>query len=326
MVGCSTAGEIECDRVVDDSAHFCAIEFERSSFHTASADVNGNGDSYDAAKRVAASLPHEGLRHILVFSEGVDVNGSRLVAGLEDELPDNVSITGGLAGDADRFEETFVLCGREPKRGMLSVAGLYGDDLQIGYGTQGGWDSFGPVRMVTRSEDNVVYELDGKPALEIYKKYLGEQAADLPASGLLFPLAVRKADTDREVVRTILGVDESTNSLTFAGDIPMGSRARLMRANFDRLVDGAACAAQDGRSICSDATEPSLALLVSCVGRKLILRQRVDDEIEAVREVLGTGPTFTGFYSYGEISPVRSSTRSALHNQSMTVTTLGEVS
>jgi hypothetical protein len=202
--------------------------------------------------------------------------------------------------------------------------GFYGDRLRVGYGSLGGWDAFGPERLVTRAEGNVLYELDGRSALQLYKEYLGKHAAGLPATGLLFPLSVRTADQETAVVRTILAVDEDAESMTFAGDIPSGSYARLMKANFNRLLDGAEGAA----TTCRDAlpgSDPTLAILISCVGRKLVLKQRVEDEVEAVREVLGDGPALTGFYSYGEISPFTPGAKCELHNQTMTITTISEV-
>jgi hypothetical protein len=202
--------------------------------------------------------------------------------------------------------------------------GLYGPGLLVGFGSLGGWDAFGPERLVTRSAANVLYELDGRSALELYKTYLGPYAKDLPASGLLFPLSIRTEMDQTPIVRTILAVDEEARSMTFAGDVPMGTYARFMKANFDRLIDGAMGAARTSHEAIG-AAECDLAILVSCVGRKLALGQRIEEEVEGVREVLGNGPVLAGFYSYGEISPFVPSAKCELHNQTMTITTLREL-
>jgi hypothetical protein len=205
----------------------------------------------------------------------------------------------------------------------IAVLGLYGDRIKVGYGSLGGWDPFGPERLITRSDGNVLYELDGRSALDLYKQYLGEHAKGLPATGLLFPLSLRRRDAETGVVRTILSVDEQHQSMTFAGDIPTGSYARLMKANFDRLIDGAMTAARTSATpIGSSGVE--LALLVSCVGRKMVLGQRIEEEVEGVRDVVGARAMLAGFYSYGEISPFTPSAACELHNQTMTVTTLSE--
>jgi hypothetical protein len=245
------------------------------------------------------------------------------VCGLTDHLQPGVTLTGGLAGDGDRFQETLVIWDSPPEPDTVALVGLYGERLKVGFGSLGGWDAFGPERLITRSTSNILYELDGQPALALYKKYLGEYASDLPASGLLFPLSLRTSSGD-SVVRTILGINEAEDSLTFAGDMPQGGRARLMKANFDRLIDGAVGAAQTSYGALGE-TSPELALLISCVGRKLVLKQRIEEEVEGVRDVLGRNTVLAGFYSYGEISPFSPSAKCELHNQTMTITTLSEL-
>ena len=321
-LGCSTAGEIHGTEVSDETLVATAIAFEHTGLQGASLKLGEVRDSYQAGERLAKALPAEGLVHVLVISDGQNVNGSELVAGLTEHLPAGVTLTGGLAGDGDRFQETLVLWDGPPQPNQIAVLGLYGDRIRIGYGSLGGWDAFGPERLITRASGNILYELDQQPALALYKKYLGEYASDLPASGLLFPLSLRTASGE-SVVRTILGVNEAEHSLTFAGDMPEGGHARLMKANFDRLIDGAVGAAQTSYAAIGN-TSPELAILISCVGRKLVLKQRIEEEVEGVREVLGPDTVLAGFYSYGEISPFTPTARCELHNQTMTITILSE--
>ena len=322
LLGCSTAGEIYGIEVTDETLVATAIAFEHTRLHGSSLKLSDVSDSYQAGEQLANSLPSESLVHVLVISDGQNVNGSELVAGLTQHLPPGVSLTGGLAGDGDRFQETLVLWDGPPESNTIAVIGLYGDRIKVGFGSLGGWDAFGPERLVTRSSSNILYELDEQPALSLYKKYLGEYAKDLPASGLLFPLSLRTA-AGESVVRTILGINEAEHSLTFAGDLPEGGHVRLMQANFDRLIDGAVGAAQTSYEAIGN-TSPELALLISCVGRKLVLKQRIEEEVEGVQDVLGQATVLAGFYSYGEISPFNPSARCELHNQTMTITTLSE--
>jgi hypothetical protein len=323
IIGCSTAGEI-CETQVDDGSIVAtAIHFEHTRVRAACHPLADARDSAAVGERIARDLASDGLTHVFVLAEGLQVNGSELVTGLRNGLPAGVAVTGGLAADGARFKQTTVYCDGENNRGAVAAIGFYGDRLRVGYGSMGGWDSFGPDRLVTRAEANVLYELDGSSALELYKRYLGPHAATLPASGLLFPLSLRGETGERRVVRTILGIDEDAGSLMFAGDIPQGSYARLMKANVDRLIDGAHGAATACYEPLGSAT-PSLALLISCVGRKLVLKQRTEEEVESVRAVLGEETVLSGFYSYGEIAPFAASTKCELHNQTMTITTLTE--
>lgn len=325
FVGCSTSGEIHGTQLNDNSLTVAIARFESSDLESTLARVNGAQDSYAAGRQLAETLTRDDLRAILVLSDGLNVNGSELVRGVNAVVPGSVVVSGGLAGDGSQFKRTWVLGENGPASGLVSAVGLYGDHLRLGHGSKGGWDLFGPARRITRSQGNVLYELDGRPALQLYKQYLGERAAGLPATALLFPLAVR-ADVgdDKVLVRTVLGVDEAAQSLTFAGDMPTGHLAQLMRANFERLIDGASIAAthtlaENGAASASDV----LAIAISCVGRRLVLGERTEEEIEAALSVLPPGTQQIGFYSYGEISPY-SSGHCDLHNQTMTLTTISE--
>lgn len=321
--GCSTAGEIAGTQVTDNTFVMTAISFESTRIQGAEVELSHALDSYRAGQLLAQSLETNGLRHVIVLSDGIHVNGSDLVRGLTEVLPSEVSITGGLAGDGERFEETLVCWDSHPQNKTVAAVGLYGDKLRIGYASQGGWDSFGPERLITKAKGNILYELDGKSALDLYKLYLGEQAAELPATGLLFPLSLRAKDSQTSLVRTILSVNEEEQSMTFAGDVPEGSYARLMKANFDRLIDGAIGAATKSYDAIGSFS-PELAILISCVGRKMILKQRTEEEIEGVRDILGEKTVMTGFYSYGELSPFNQAGACELHNQTMTITVLSE--
>ncbi len=326
VMGCSTAGEIHGCEISDDGMAVAALRFDNTPIRTAHAAVQSPNDSYAAGRTIAEQLKQPSLRGVLVLSDGLNVNGSELVKALNDTLGETVVVTGGLAGDGTHFKRTWVLKDRTPQSGYVTAVGFYGDHVRLGHGSKGGWDKFGPERLVTKSTGNILYELDGRPALGLYKEYLGDRASGLPATGLLFPLAIRTSQAEGKIlVRTILAVDEATQSMTFAGDIPEGVFAQLMRANYDRLIQGASEAAalttphQNG----SLATSPTLSIAISCVGRRLVLGERTEEEIEATLDILPKGSRQVGFYSYGEISPYKSGTCD-LHNQTMTLTTITE--
>ncbi|TAJ10777.1 MAG: hypothetical protein EPO61_00405 [Nitrospirae bacterium] len=323
FMGCSTAGEIFGTQVLDDSLVVTAVQFESTTLQGVSISLAEAGSSLAAGYRLAQSFKHEGLVHVFVLSDGLAINGTELVKGLMQYLPSSVTVTGGLSGDGDRFHETLVLLDGPPQPHIITALGFYGNRIAVGYGSLGGWDPFGPERLITRAEGNVLYELDGKSALALYAQYLGEHAKGLPATGLFFPLSIRIPGEEHGVVRTILSTNPLDESLTFAGEIPEGTYARLMKANFDRLIDGAVGAARTSYEALGSSS-PDLAVLISCVGRKLVLKQRIEEEVESVREILGNRTVLAGFYSYGEISPFTRGAKCELHNQTMTVTTFSE--
>jgi hypothetical protein len=333
IVSVSTSGEIVGDAVAEQSVHAIALSFDHTFVRMAVERCGAPGHSAAAGRALGAALtqvtasPDEvaqaPLRHVLLFSNGLLVNGTALAAGLQACVGPNITITGGLAGDGAAFEQTLVCGNTEQGQDVVVGIGLYGTRLEVGFGSQGGWQRFGPIRQITDADGSVLRTLDGKLALDKYKEYLGEHAASLPGSALMFPLFACRPGAQHGLVRTILSIDNQSGTMTFAGDIPKGGTAQLMHANPDGLVSGAENAAYSAAEMLSGPAE--LALLVSCVGRRLVLQQRVEEEVEAVRGVVGATATLAGFYSYGELCPPASGSGCELHNQTMTITLLREV-
>ena len=323
IIGASTAGEIVQDELVHDSIVVSVMQFDSTNIKVVSEPLTKVEYSYDSGVKISQKLFEKDLKFIFVLSDGLNVNGSQLTKGIASNTSKEVIVTGGLAGDDDRFENTWVIVDGELRDSYITAVGLYGENIHIGYGSKGGWDTLGIKRLVTKSKDNVLYELDSQPALEIYKRYLGDKAAELPASGLLFPLELKTtSEATESKVRTILAVDEDNQSITFAGDVPEGSYVTLMKANFDRLIDGATDAA-NGVFLENYNDEEILSIAISCIGRRLVLKQRTEEELEATLDVLPPKTKQVGFYSYGEISPLASGTCD-LHNQTMTLTLIWE--
>jgi len=323
IIGCSTSGEIFGEAVFDETISLAIIKFENTFIHQASVNIHSDNNSQEAGRSLARALNKPELRAVFILSNGLLVNGTSLIDGLRQELGDEVIITGGLAGDGTRFEKTWVMADFEILSKSITAIGFYGKNIQFLHGSRGGWDILGVERQVSRSENNILYELDGQPALDLYKKYLGDRAGGLPSTGLLFPLAIlNDEEEDGRTVRTILAVDEAEKSITFAGDIPQGKTVQLMHSNFDRLIDGASKASESISSN-SNINNNTLLIAISCVGRRLVLGQRVEEELEATLDVFSDKPQQIGFYSYGEISPLASG-RCDLHNQTMTLTLISE--
>jgi len=322
FVGCSTAGEIAGSRIHDDSISAAVVRFDATELGTASAIIAGPDDCEPAGRAIGQALAAPDLTSLFLLSDGLNVNGSDLLRGLNAEIDSRVVVTGGLAGDGSRFQRTWVLENRQLRRHRVVAVGLYGRALRVGYGSQGGWDSFGPTQRITRSDGNVLFEVDGQPALRVYKKHMGALAAGLPATALMFPLSMKRGEGADPIVRTILAVDEGTQSMTFAGDVPQGTEVQFMRADFDRLIDGANEAARL-TTLRGGERGASLSIAISCVGRRLVLGRKAEREVEAVTKALPKQGALVGFYSYGEISPHRSG-RPELHNQTMTLTQMSE--
>jgi hypothetical protein len=319
----STSGEILNDNVFDDSIVVTAIEFEKSTFKIRTENIlEHNKDAKKLGETLYSAMPKENLKHLFVLSEGSFVNGSSLIEGLEQNIENAIPISGGMCGDDAKFEKTLASYKENPKEGEVILIGFYGETLEISFASFGGWSTFGPERIITKSESNILYEIDDQPALDLYKKYLGDKANQLPQASLLYPLNVTPEGKKAPVVRTILGIDNEKQSMTLAGDVPVNSKVQLMMASVDAIAEGANEAAK--LAMKNRKAQPQLALLVSCVGRKLVMNQRVEEEIERVHEVVGEDTAITGFYSYGEMAPFSGNTFCDLHNQTMTLTLISE--
>ena len=318
IAGCSSAGSVSGIEISDGDMVATIVRLEHGTLRLALADVTPGARVEEIGARLMDELNDEALRHVFVLSDGLQINGSELAKGLNQA---GVPVTGGLAGDGARFEKTFVMADAPACSGRIAALGFYGD-IAVASGCFAGWEDFGAQRIVTKSQGNVVYEIDNQPALGLYKKYLGEQAADLPASGLRFPLSMQENKDEKALIRTLLAVDEDAQSLTFAGDVPQGYLCKLMRTNLDNLIDNAGLAADAARPKQPGAV--GLCLVVSCVGRRLVMGQLTEDELEIVSERLGSATSITGFYSYGELAPFSEVLLCQLHNQTMTLTTLYE--
>lgn len=321
IVGSSSSGNVLGKEVSRHTVVASAVKFDTSRVEVASIDYNKEDDLEKLSFELVDKLHSEGLKHIFVLSDGLNVNGSELVRGIN-KAAKNIEVTGGMAGDGGRFQETYVICNSAPKQNQIAIIGFYGDDLVVSSGCFGGWSEFGTQRIITKSVGNVLYEIDGEPALDLYKRYLGDYAKDLPNSGLRFPLSIRENSEDTEKIRTLLGIDEEAKSITFAGDVPQGYTAKLMKPDIDELIQGAGHAANE---IIQANKKSALGLVVSCVGRKIVLGQLVDEELEEIGNALGDNVNLVGFYSYGEIAPFEvNKLKCELHNQTMTLTAIYE--
>ncbi len=320
IITCSTAGNIINEELIDDTIISTAIEFEKTNIKTQSFPLNKETDELLGAK-IANYFNADDLAYVLILS-AMGVNAGNVLNGINSIYKGKIPVSGGVAGDDTRFEKTLVGINEDITNNQITAIGFYGKNLEISHGSKGGWNTFGPIRKVTKCKGNVLYEIDNKPVLNLYKDYLGDKAKDLPGSGLLFPFAIIEDETKEPIVRGIQNIDESTQSLILYGDVEEGQSIQLMRADFDSLINGAGDSAKE--TFLNNKKEPQLALLVSCVARRLVLGQLTEEELTETKKVLGSNTTICGFYSYSELSPVVGDNACHLHNQTMTITTFSE--
>jgi hypothetical protein len=321
IITVSSAGTIS-DVTITSKYAATFVELEKTSHLTKVFQYNEFDNFIDLGRSIGNSFDQTNLVYIMLLGTS-GINAEKILQGLNEVLPNNVTVSGGIAGDDERFERTLVGLNENIASDQMVALAFYGTNLIVTHGSKGGWDTFGPQRTVTKSEGNILFEIDNRPALDLYKEYLGEKASELPGSGLLFPFTILDTATSEPIVRGIQNVNESLNSIVLFGDVKNGDKIQLMRANFDRLIDGAALSSIESKIGLN--SDPDFALLVSCVARKLVLGQSTEDELEEARKYLGASTKICGFYSYSELSPVVGSNACLLHNQTMTITTFTEI-
>lgn len=321
IVSCSSSGEIYLAEILDNSVSAVAVQLEKTEVGFAFTNINQHANSFEAGQTLGKELNKTQLTHILLLSDGWIVNGSQLIDGLYSEIQKSVSISGGMAGDGANFSETMVGINNNIKPGNIVAIGFYGDHLQIGHGSHGGWNEYGDAMKITKSDGRIVYELDNKPALDLYKAHLGKDADGLPGTALLYPVSLT-IDNKQDLVRTVHSVDETNKAIVLGEPVENGVNLRFMRAKFDNPLQGVEKAATDVKTALSKPAE--LSIIVSCIGRKLLLDQDIQKEIEITQSLIGDNTPTIGFYSYGEISTEHQQF-AQLHHQMMTVTSMVEL-
>lgn len=326
ILGCSGGSVLDSRVSPDVTVAAVAVSFQHARVSLASVELETHTTAENCGRALVRQLDATDLAGIFVLGDGTLLNGSALLRGMRDVVRPGIPVSGGLAGDDARFEETLVAANAPPRPGIVAALGFYGEGVQLTSGVGGGWTVFGPHRTISRSQGNVLLELDGEPALDLYRRYLGEEAEGLPGTALLFPLRIFHPDRpDHDVVRTVLAIDETTESMTFAGDVPQGWVAQLMRSTVSRLTAAAATATRDAVHACRHGDLPGLAIVVNCIGRRLAMGGRYADETADVLEQLPPAVAQLGFYSHGEMAAHPSSHTLELHNQTLVVTLVTEI-
>lgn len=299
LVGCSSYAEINSDEALSKSVTVMGLVLEGVEIRTYRAAVE-DGDSRALGRRLGAEIAAFGPDLVITFPDGVRVNSTPYLLGLQEHLGDRFPIVGGVAADMATFTKTWELHHRDALTGHAVAVALKGK-FEIAAIAKSGFHPIGVARRATRVEGaKAVIELDGQPALGLYKDYLGLAGADLQTAGLEFPLGIAgSSDTADPIVRAVQGVDEARSALLCSGDVPEGAYVCMMRGTRDDLIQGATAAVD---AALKQVPAPSVALFFDCMGRKLVLGARYKEELGPVMAKLGPDVPKIGFYTYGELA------------------------
>jgi hypothetical protein len=283
------------------------------------------GDERGAARRAVdmarARLVSE-PRLCIAFSNAVRVNISHVIEGLTSALGNDVPVVGGASaceftGDLEVRE----LCGTDVLKESVVVM-LLGGRLRFAYAMDRGWTPIGTAHVATKTMDNIVVEIDGRPALDIYKQYLGAPGH----AGAMFvhhPLAVFEGSSTDFYLRAGFAEGPVPGSIVTAGNVPQGATLRLTEYQREHVVEAAALAAREARRQWG-AGDPAAALVFTCSTRKTVLGTWTAREVDALRAALPESTPFAGFYAFSELAPFSPGKPACVHNGSFVTLLLGE--
>ncbi len=323
LAGCTTDGEISTGGFSTGSVVLGGVVSDTITFEVASTSSIGAG-SENAGRRLAQQLPRAAA-HVQIFSDGLTGNGCAILRGMESVFGPQVPISGGAAGDARAMKQTWQFIGSRVLTDSVTAIAFSGN-VQVGTGVRSGWFPAGVPKTVTRAAGNVVYEMEGEPALAVYRRYLGPLADKLPAVGIQFPFGIVDevgSLGESPILRAPMAINETDGSVTFAGEIPQGSTIGLTTGgSATSLLDASADAARRAMDALGGVS-PSMIFFYSCMARKILLGTRTGEETERISNVVGRHVPIIGFYTYGEYCPNVSGNECKLHNETATVTVVG---
>lgn len=324
LIGCTTDGEMSSILgFQQDSLTLMLFSSDTVKFSTgigygAQADPNLAADQAvkqatagHSPPKVCIALPAS------YISDGSTTNGGALLQGLEQALGQHVPILGGAAGDQYRFQSTIQFCRTEILTDSLPIL-LFSGDIQFSFGTACGWTPIGHKAVVTRSEGTALYEVDGKPALEFYERYLGDRRPTAET-----PVAVYEDNSDYYYMRVPNTYDEESGKINFLGNIPQNATIQLTDINRDEVVVAAKTAFEAALDRYPENQEPEAVLLFSCCCRRWLLGTRAREEYQLVRNALPKSVPICGFYTYGELAPLEPQGISHYHQETFVTLLLG---
>jgi hypothetical protein len=302
LVGCSSYAEIDSAEALTRSVTLLGCRSASCKAQAASLPADGRSPR-ELGRALGAQLAPFSPRLLLLFPDVLTVNATQLLRGVQEVFGSEFPIIGGAPADSGAFQRTHLLCGRTLQTSGVVALALRGP-LHISTAARSGYLPISIARTATRVEaGNVLLELDGRPALDVYREFLGPRAGEMPAVSVEFPLGIVQEGREAAPALTsaIFKVDEARRALILGGDIPAGGQLRILSAARTEVLAGAKAATE---LACRGLPNPDVALLFNCMSRKVSLGPRYKDEYAGALSLLPAELPKVGFYTFGELSPM----------------------
>lgn len=271
-----------------------------------------------AVQQATSQTPHF-PKFCLSIPESLTTSGVSILEGLKQALGLEVPIFGGLAADQLRFQQTYQFFKTEVLSDAVPIL-VFSGSVLFSHGVANGWHPVGKRSRVTKVDKNVVYEIDGQPALEFYHYYLGA----LPPS-IEYPLAVFNGDNDQDqsfYMRAPSSYDPASGSITFFADIPDQALVQITEANREAILEASQTSMRTAMQN-YPGVAPEAALFFSCTARRQILGTRAYEEYALAKGTLAQVIPGCGFYTNGEIAPLQQHGQTQFHNEAFVTVLLG---
>ena len=301
IVGCGASETVHNGKLLTDSISVGIIKFQSTEIKFASADLSDSADSQSAGRRIAEGLKHPNLKGVLLFTNGLVVEATDLVRGIQEDLPAGIPIAGGLASDRDLLH-CWVNANGELRDDAVCAVGLIGDKVELVCASGGGWAPASDRHVATKTLGKTLYEIDGQRAYDVLTERLEKKTSQISPWALDIAnqtIALKFEGVD--LVRSILGSDKQKGCLELAGDIPEGVEIEFMESTVDEIIDGVDEVAHGIRMKTVGLTDNSLSVVFGCVGRVCILGDRTSEEVSVLKAAIGENIAQVGMYGLGEI-------------------------
>jgi diguanylate cyclase (GGDEF)-like protein/PAS domain S-box-containing protein len=306
IIGSTTDGEIAHGESSRNGTVISFVEFEKATLKYA---VDISSDSFQRGERLAKKLKTDNSKLFILLSEGLHTNGENFLKGIESIAPD-IKIAGGMAADYANFQKTLVFT-----KDFILANGAVGvsinsDELEIFNDYNFSWQKIGKKLKITKSEGNIVYEIDGRSAVDTYKHYLGEKVAyKIPSICIEFPLLIEENNT--LMARSVIAAS-GDGSLTFSANMPEGSEVYFGYGNPEEILKHTNVIPSKLKKF-----EPEIIFVYSCMARLHFVGPMINQELKPLADIA----PMSGFFTYGEFF---SNEHNRFLNQTMTVLAMRE--
>jgi hypothetical protein len=323
LIGTTTNGEVSSVLGFQEDSLtlmiFCSDQVEIRAGLGRGAHKDLNAAVHESIAMATAKLSSP-PKLCLTFPESININGVSLITAMRKGLGETIPILGGTSADDLTFDNTKQFFNSEVTAGAVPIL-LFAGNLQYAHGVASGWQPIGKKSTITKAQDCVIYEIDGKKAMDFYQDGIGTTNT---IGYVNYPLAIAEGDSADFCLRSPLNHDEETGSMTFSSSIPEGATVWMAESSRENVLNATAISLENALSN-YPGQAPSAAFVISCAARRILLGTQTQEEYEIFKTKLPIGLPCCGFYSYGEIAPLQQAQSAQFHNQTFVTLLIGEV-